>query len=240
MNRLMKLIFGLSLTLVAAGCDQNKTPKTDTEKYSYALGYQFAKNLKQQSVEFDVAALRQGVKDVAGGKESQVSDQEAQAVMQKMYETRNAKMKAEGEVNLKKSQEWLATNKDKEGVKTTQSGLQYKVLTEGSGGKAKEGNTVKVHYKGTLVDGTEFDSSYKRNEPIEFPVQKGALIDGWIEGLQLMNKGSKFAFYIPPELAYGERPRPSIPANSALVFEVELLDISEGGKGGKGLPKKGH
>ena len=240
MNRLMKLSLGLSLAAVTVGCEQNKAPKTDTEKYSYALGYQFAKNLKQQSVDFDVASLRQGVKDVAAGKESQVSDQEAQSVMQKMYESRNTKMKAEGETNLKKSQEWLAGNKDKEGVKVTQSGLQYKVLTEGSGAKAKEGNTVKVHYKGTLVDGTEFDSSYKRNEPIEFPVQKGALIDGWIEGLQLMSKGAKYAFYIPPELAYGDRPRPSIPANSALLFEVELLDISEGAKDGKALPKKGH
>lgn len=238
MNRAMKLALALTLATTVVACDQNKTPKSDTEKYSYALGYQFAKNLKQQSVDFDVNALRQGIKDVHGGKESQVSDQEAQTVMQKMYEGRNAKMKVEGEANLKKSQDWLAANKDKEGVKVTPTGLQYKVLTEGSGAKPKEGQTVKVHYKGTLTDGTEFDSSYKRNEPIEFPLQKGALIDGWIEGLQLMTKGAKYQFFIPAELAYGDRARPSIPANSALVFEVELLDVTEG-KAPAAAPKKG-
>lgn len=219
-----------ALVATLTGCDKltEKTPKTDVEKYSYALGYQFGKNLKQQNVEYDVAALRRGLKDMAEGKESLITEQEAQAVMQKMYESRNTKMKEEGEANLKKSQDYLASNKSKEGVKVTDSGLQYKVLTQGSGDKAKLGAVVKVHYKGTLIDGTEFDSSYKRNEPIEFPLEKGALIEGWIEGLQLMNPGSKFEFVIPSELAYGDRPRPSIPANSALVFEVELIEVKAG------------
>lgn len=232
---------GLAISMVAlsvVGCDGNKTPKTDKEKYSYAIGYQFAKNLKQQNVDFDAGAMSKAIKDVAGNKEPSLNEQETQAVMQKMYEDRNSKMKEEGEANLKKGQDYLAANKDKEGVKTTETGLQYKVLSEGSGAKAKEGNTVVVHYKGTLIDGTEFDSSYKRNEPIEFPLRKGALIDGWIEGLQLMNKGAKYQFIIPPELAYGDRPRPSIPPNSVLVFEVELVDIKAEAKA-EGLPKKG-
>jgi FKBP-type peptidyl-prolyl cis-trans isomerase FkpA len=213
-------------TLVVMGlvaCEQSKTPKTDQEKYSYSIGYQFAKNLKQQNVDVDIASLKTAISDAQKGKESQVSDEEMQRVMQKMYEERSAKMNAEAGENIKKSKEWLEANKSKEGVKTTPSGLQYKMITEGSGPNPKDSDIVVVHYKGTLIDGTEFDSSYKRNQPAEFPLK--AVIPGWTEGLQLMKKGGKANFFIPPELAYGERGRPSIPANSALVFEVELIDI---------------
>jgi len=233
-----RIALAISMVIWGVGCDGGKTPKTDKEKYSYAIGYQFAKNLKSQSVDFDAGAMKRAIADVESGKEPALSEQETQAVMQKMYEERNNKMKQEGEANLKKGQEFLAANKDKEGVKTTPTGLQYKVVSEGSGAKAKEGDTVVVHYKGTLTDGTEFDSSYKRNEPIEFPLRKGALIDGWIEGLQLMNKGAKYQFFIPAELAYGDRGRPSIPPNSVLLFDVELVDIKSEAKSGD-LPKKG-
>jgi FKBP-type peptidyl-prolyl cis-trans isomerase len=212
-------VVGLGLT----GCEGSKTPKSDQEKYSYSIGYQFAKNLKQQNVTFDVASVKQAVADVAAGKDSQVDEQETQKVMQKMYEERSKKMKEEADTNKKKSDEWLAANKSKPDIKVTPSGLQYKVEREGEGAKPKDSEIVVVQYKGTLTDGTEFDSSYKRNQPAEFPLK--AVIPGWTEGLQLMSKGAKYHFYIPPELAYGERGRPSIPANSALIFEVELVDI---------------
>ena len=117
----------------------------------------------------------------------------------------------------------MAKNKDKGDVKTLESGLQYQVITAGDGAKPGENDTAKVHYKGTLIDGTEFDSSYKRDKPAEFPVK--AVIPGWTEALQLMKKGGKWKLWIPSELAYGERGRPSIPPNSVLIFEVELLDI---------------
>lgn len=230
----------LALVLVAAvgliSCEKTKTPKTDQEKYSYAIGYQFAKNLKQQSVDYDEASLKQAIGDVTKGKDSQVNDEEMQRVMQAMYEERSKKMNAEAGENLKKGQEWLAQNKTAEGVKTTESGLQYKVISEGDGPKPKESDVVVVHYRGTLIDGTEFDSSIKRNQPAEFPLK--AVIPGWTEGLQLMKKGAKYEFYIPSELAYGERGRPSIPANSVLKFEVELLDIKAGEAGAGASAKK--
>jgi FKBP-type peptidyl-prolyl cis-trans isomerase len=226
------------VVLGIVGCERSKTPNSDQEKYSYSIGYQFAKNLKQQNVEVDIASLKTAISDATAGKESQVKDDEMQRVMQKMYEERSAKMAAEGQDNLKKSKEWLEANKSKEGVKVTPSGLQYKIITEGEGAKPKDSDTVVVHYKGTLIDGTEFDSSYKRNQPAEFPLK--AVIPGWTEGLQLLKKGGKANLFIPPELAYGERGRPSIPANSALIFEVELLDIkATPAPGGEAKPKKG-
>lgn len=219
------------------GCEPTKKPKTDQEKYSYAIGYQFAKNLKSQSVDFDVASLKQAITDVSKGKESTITEEETQRVMQEMYKARSDKMNAEAGENLKKGQEWLAANKSKEGVKVTNSGLQYKVIKEGEGGKPKDSDVVVVHYRGTLIDGTEFDSSIKRNQPAEFPLK--AVIPGWTEGLQLMNKGAKYELYVPAELAYGERGRPGIPANSVLIFEVELLDMKANAGNEPPLPPTG-
>lgn len=212
------------IAVFSLSCERKKTSvKTDTEKYSYAIGYQFAKNLKGQSVEIDASALSLAVDDVIGDKEPRITEEQMQQAMQAMYEKRREKLKAEGEENLKKGKEFLEANKSKEGVKTTASGLQYKVIEEGQGAKPSAEDTVVVHYKGTLIDGTEFDSSYSRNQPAEFPVK--AVIPGWTEALQLMKKGSKYELFIPSELAYGERGRPSIPPHSVLVFQVELLDI---------------
>ncbi len=225
MNRAWAIGITLLMTLGLMSCDRPKTPKSDKEKYSYAIGYQFAKNLKQQNVEYDIDSLKQAIRDVNTDKPSQVDDAEMQRVMQAMYEERSKKMNAESGDNLKKSQEWLEANKKKEGVKVTPSGLQYKVVSEGEGAMPKDSQVVVVHYKGTLLDGSEFDSSIKRGQPAEFPLK--AVIPGWTEGLQLMKKGGKYEFYIAPELAYGERGRPSIPANSALIFEVELIDIKD-------------
>lgn len=228
MKKLPLLVIASTLTGLMA-CEQKKTTvKTDTEKYSYAIGYQFAKNLKGQNVEIDSGALALAVEDVISNKEARLKEEEMQTAMQKMYESRQEKMKAEGEENKKKGQEFLAQNEKKEGVKVTASGLQYKVLTEGEGDKPSSTDTVVVHYKGTLTDGTQFDSSYDRNEPAEFPVDR--VIPGWTEALQLMKKGAKYQLFIPSELAYGERGRPSIPANSVLLFDVELIDIKKPAK----------
>ncbi|MCB0411370.1 MAG: FKBP-type peptidyl-prolyl cis-trans isomerase [Bdellovibrionales bacterium] len=212
------------------GCERKKTSlKTDEEKYSYAIGYQFAKNLKGQSVDIDAQSLTLAVDDVIANKDPRIPEEEMQKAMQTMYEKRREKVKAEGEANLEKGKKFLEENKGKEGVKVTASGLQYKVIKEGEGKKPKDSDIVKVHYKGTLIDGTEFDSSYARNEPAEFPVK--AVIPGWTEALQMMKEGSKYQLFIPTELAYGERGRPSIPPNSVLVFEVELLEVKPEAKG---------
>ena len=132
-------------------------------------------------------------------------------------------MTAAGE-NQKAGTDYLTANKDKEGIKTTESGLQYKVESEGDGPQPAEDSVVTVHYKGTLIDGKEFDSSYGRGQPATFPV--GGVIPGWQEALKMMKKGAKWKLFIPPELAYKDRARPGIPANSVLVFDVELLDIT--------------
>jgi FKBP-type peptidyl-prolyl cis-trans isomerase FkpA len=198
-------------------------PKTDKDKISYTIGVQFGKNLKAQDVKVDSKMLGQGVADAMNGK-PQMTDEEMQATMMKMNEERQKEQAAEGEKNKKIADEFLAKHKTAApDIKSTPSGLQYKMITEGTGPAPKETDTVSVHYKGTLLDGTEFDSSYKRNQPAEFPLK--GVIPGWTEALQLMKKGGKATLWIPPQLAYGDRSRPGIPANSVLVFDVELLDV---------------
>jgi FKBP-type peptidyl-prolyl cis-trans isomerase len=140
------------------------------------------------------------------------------------------KQTATAEKNGAEAEKFLAANKTKEGVKTTESGLQYKVLKEGSGAQPKSSDTVTVNYRGTLPDGTEFDSSYKRGQPASFPVS--GVIKGWTEALQLMKVGSKLQLFIPASLAYGEQGRPGIPPNSLLIFEVELMDVKSPQAGG--------
>ncbi len=222
------LVITSLLAVFSVSCNKKTSVKTDIEKYSYSIGYQFAKNLQGQSVDIDSQALSLAVEDVIGKKDPRITEEEMQKAMQAMYESRREKMKVEGEANLKKGKDFLEANKTKEGVKTTASGLQYKVTAEGSGPKPSADDVVVVHYKGTLTDGTEFDSSYSRNQPAEFPVK--AVIPGWTEALQLMSKGAKYELYIPSELAYGERGRPSIPPHSVLVFQVELLEIKKEAK----------
>jgi len=222
MKKTLALALVAAATLVLPACNETKID-SEEKKYSYAIGFQFAQNLKGQKVKVDSKALALAVEDVLADKKPKISEQEMQTAMQKMYENRRENMKAEAEKNKKSGDDFLAKNKGESDVKTLESGLQYKVIEAGKGNKPKENDTVKVHYKGTLIDGTEFDSSYKRNKPAEFPVK--AVIPGWTEALQLMKTGAKWKLFIPSELAYGERGRPSIPPNSVLIFEVELLDI---------------
>ena len=201
--------------------------ETEEQKLGYIIGMDIGKSLKQQGTIVDLGALIDAITATYKGEELAMTDEEAAAVrqvyVQQRQEAAHAETATAGQENLVAGQQFLAENKSKEGVQTTDSGLQYKVLTMGEGAKPAATDTVKVHYSGKLLDGTEFDSSYARNEPISFALNR--VIAGWTEGMQLMPIGSKFEFYIAPELAYGEGGGGPIPPNSTLIFEVELLDI---------------
>jgi FKBP-type peptidyl-prolyl cis-trans isomerase FklB len=205
------------------------TLKTPKEKASYAIGMNIGKNLKRDSVEVDPAVLYRALKDAYVGNNLLLTDEEAKAALTALEaEVRakeDAKLKAAAVENKKTGEAFLAANKTKEGVVTLPSGLQYKIIKEGTGPKPTAEDTVLCHYRGTLVDNTEFDSSYKRGEPLKIPV--GGVIKGWTEAIQLMPVGSKWQLYIPSDLAYGERGAPGSPIgpNSALVFDVELISI---------------
>ena len=185
-------------------------------------------NLHRQQVPVDPAILARGLKDALAGGKTLLTDEEAQAaimeVQKGMQEKMQAKMKEEGEANKKTGEAFLAANKSKEGVVTLPSGLQYKILKEGTGPQPTSSDTVECNYAGTLVDGKEFDSSSKHGGPATFPV--GGVIKGWTEALQLMPVGSKWQLFIPPDLAYGERGAGSdIGPDETLIFDVELLSI---------------
>jgi FKBP-type peptidyl-prolyl cis-trans isomerase FklB len=206
------------------------TLKTQKDKVSYALGMNLGTNLRKQSVEADPALVLRGLKDALAGGKLLLTDDEARAALTQLQtEVRNKQqeqIKIAGEINKKASAEFLSANKTKEGVVSLPSGLQYKILTEGTGPKPSATDTVSCNYRGTLLDGTEFDSSYKRGQPASFPVT--GVIKGWTEALQLMPVGSKWQLFIPSELAYGERgadPRSGIGPGATLIFEVELLSI---------------
>jgi FKBP-type peptidyl-prolyl cis-trans isomerase len=207
------------------GCMKSRTASvnSDKEKASYAIGQQLGKSMKAQGVEIDANALAHGISDVIENKKSLLSDQEMQQAMQKMNQALMEKQEKASKQILEANAKYLEENKKKNGIKATASGLQYEILKEGTGGIPKETDTVRVHYRGTLIDGSEFDSSYKREAPLEFPVAR--VIKGWTEALKMMKVGSKWKLYVPSELAYGAREHPGIPANSVLLFEVELLGI---------------
>jgi FKBP-type peptidyl-prolyl cis-trans isomerase FkpA/FKBP-type peptidyl-prolyl cis-trans isomerase FklB len=217
--------------LIAVGC--TKKLDTDLKKSSYAIGQQIGTNMKQQNIDIDADVMAMAMKDAIKG-DSKLTKEETQQAMTKLQESAMKKQTELAEENKKKGTEFLEKNKSAEGVKTTASGLQYIVMTEGTGKLPTKSDTVKAHYKGTLMDGTQFDSSYERGQPAEFPVQ--GVIPGWSEALQLMKVGSKYKLFIPPELAYGASGRPGIPANSVLIFEVELLDIVKGAGAGNAAP----
>ena len=202
---------------------------TQKAKFSYALGMNLGESLHRQSVDVDPNILAQGLKDALTGVKARMTDEQARAtltevqndVRKKMQE----KMQAQGEANKKEGTAFLAANKAKEGVVTLPSGLEYKVLKAGSGPKPTTADTVVCNYRGTLVNGTEFDSSQKHGQPATFPVS--GVIKGWTEALQLMPVGSKWQLYIPSELAYGPQAPPEIGPNATLIFDVELLSIQE-------------
>lgn len=208
------------------------TLKTQKDKVSYALGANLGMNLHKQSVEVDTAIVLRGLKDaLAGGKLLLTDDESRAALTQLQTDLRNKqmeKMKEAANLNKKAGADFLEANKAKESVVTLPSGLQYKILTAGTGPKPTAADTVSCNYRGTLLDGTEFDSSYKRGHPVSFPVT--GVIKGWTEALQLMPVGSKWQLFIPSDLAYGDRggdPRSGIGPGATLIFDVELLSIEE-------------
>ena len=226
MRRIMCLLLIMIFTVTAAYAED--ALKTDKEKLGYAIGMNIGMNMKKQNVDADPEQIAAGLKSSFKGEETLLSEQEMgqllAAYQQEMQMKQMAEAAAAAAENTAKAEAFLKENGAKEGVETLPSGLQYKVITEGTGSSPKAESKVEVHYKGTLVDGTEFDSSYKRGEPASFPV--GGVIPGWTEALQLMKEGSKWELAIPPALAYGERGAPPvIPPNAALVFEVELLKV---------------
>jgi FKBP-type peptidyl-prolyl cis-trans isomerase FklB len=204
--------------------------KTDKEKQSYAMGMNLGMGLHKQGMTLDTALVARGMKDAMAGGKTALTEEEARAAIQQLQGTlrQNAEAKAHeaGAANRKAGEEFLAANKGKDGVQTLPSGLEYKILTQGNGPRPTATDTVTCNYRGTLIDGKEFDSSYKRGQPATFAVS--GVIKGWTEALQLMPVGSKWQLFIPADLAYGDRsPSPDIQPGDTLIFEVELLSIGE-------------
>jgi FKBP-type peptidyl-prolyl cis-trans isomerase FklB len=222
-----KLKLDGSISSIKAEVTEKAEPQIDMAKVSYIIGTQLAQNFMRQGIEINIDSFMTGLKDTLAGKESALSTEETQKIMtafqQHLREKQAAELAKQAAKNLAEGQAFLEANKTKEGIHVLPSGLQYKIITEGTGPIPTLKDKVRTNYRGTLIDGTEFDSSYKRNKPVEFPVT--GVIKGWTEALQLMKVGSKWELYIPPNLAYGERGRPGIPPNATLIFEIELLDI---------------
>ena len=217
----------------SASTDKAGDFENEKQRRSYALGMDIGNSLKELPVDIQVDALSEGVSDVVSGGKTKLSQDELDAVMQsfvkEMEAAQQKKASEQAENNLEKGQKFLAENKTKDGVKTTDSGLQYKVIEEGDGPSPSADDSVTVHYTGKLIDGTVFDSSRERGEPVTFPVD--AVIPGWTEALQLMKQGAKYELYIPADLAYGERGAGAqIGPNETLIFDVELLKVGAGDK----------
>jgi FKBP-type peptidyl-prolyl cis-trans isomerase FkpA len=220
----------LAAGLAAVSVAGAQAPQTDKEKVSYMVGMDVGGSLYQIRDEIDIDTLARAIADILADRDPAMSQEEAlevrQAFMQRLQSEREAEQRQAGEANKAAGEAFLAENKSKPGVMTTDSGLQYQVVSEGSGRKPTESDTVKVHYTGTLIDGTKFDSSYDRGQPATFPLN--GVIPGWTEGLQLMSEGSKYKLFIPSGLAYGEGGTPGpIGPNATLVFDVELIEIVE-------------
>lgn len=231
LSRIVLAVAALTLAVAPAALAEDPAQTTqlaeppavvDNAKLSYAFGQQFGESLKGAGIDkasVDPAQLLQGLSDFLEGKQTMGADERQQIIRGALMAARDNMSKG----NIEAGKKFLEENAKKEGVKTTASGLQYKVITEGTGEKPTKDSNVKVHYTGTLIDGTKFDSSVDRGEPAEFGLSQ--VIPGWTEGLQLMTPGSKYQLFIPAELAYGENSRAPIPPNSVLIFDVELLEI---------------
>lgn len=229
----MKFLSLVAIVLLVASCNKNgatqKPISTELDSVSYAIGMDVAKNVKSSFDDFDTELFIQGFNNVTDSTDILLEETKAQQVVRTYFQNKQkadaAKSQEEAINNKADGEKFLAENKTKDGVQTTESGLQYIVLKEGTGAKPTTASKVKVHYHGTLIDGTVFDSSVDRGEPTEFGVTQ--VIKGWTEGLQLMKEGAKYKFFIPSDIAYGANPRPggAIKANSALIFDVELLEV---------------
>jgi FKBP-type peptidyl-prolyl cis-trans isomerase FklB len=215
----------LMFSLCSAAAWAEAEIKTEKQKLSYALGAYFSQGISQQGVDMDLPAFLQAIEDVLSNAQLKLSEDEIQAVLTQYQEKLANERNASASNNKAAGEKFLAENKNKEGVVTLPNGMQYKIIKEGTGPKPKSDSTVNVHYHGTLINGTVFDSSYERGEPITLSLTQ--VIKGWQEALPLMSVGSKYQFYIPPDLAYGERGAGnSIGPNETLIFDIELLGIN--------------
>ena len=225
-------IFFAAVLLASTGFAQQTTLlKDDKDKVSYSIGLDIGTTFKKQSMDINTDVLMAGIKDALSGAKPLLNEDQVKETMsafsKSMVEKQTAASKEAAAKNTAAGEKFLAENKSKEGVKATPSGLQYKVLREGSGAPPKETDTVVTQYRGTLINGTEFDSSYKRNEPTTFPVNR--VIKGWTEALLMMKPGAKYQLFIPANLAYGERGAgQDIGPNETLIFEIELLSVKPG------------
>ncbi|WP_026352770.1 FKBP-type peptidyl-prolyl cis-trans isomerase [Solimonas variicoloris] len=237
-NSLRMLALSVAAAALIAGCAKkddkaaagNAALETDAQKFGYAIGVDLGKSLQPVKEDVDLAALKAGLDDAFAGTAPKMDDAAREeiknTVAKKMQERQLKQREEQATKNKDEGQKFLEENGKRDGVKTTASGLQYEVITEGKGAHPKATDTVTVHYKGTLINGEEFDSSYSRGQPVSFPL--GNVIPGWTEGVQLMTPGSKYKFYIPSDLAYGERGAGvKIGPNQVLIFEVELLSVGE-------------
>src|ERR1051325_8307030 len=223
MKRFIVIVSASLLAFPLFGQDKSPQLKDTKDKVSYSIGMQIGFNLGRQKVNINPDVLAAGIKDAIAGKPQLTPDQ-VKDIMAQFEKDMDQKQKQLGEKNKTDGAKFLEDNKKKPGVKTTASGLQYKVEKEGTGPTPKATDMVTVNYRGTLIDGTEFDSSYKRGQPATFPVN--GVIKGWTEALQLMKQGAKYQLFIPASLAYGERAMgPDIGPNSTLIFDVELVDV---------------
>ena len=238
MNHTPRILAAALVALLAAACapkdgaSGTSSLSTEQEKFGYAIGVDIGKSLSQAQVkdDLDVVALVDGIEEALAGKEPRLDDETREKVKMEMsrrvQERQQAERTAKAAAAKEAGEKFLAENGKRDGVKTTASGLQYEIVTEGAGATPTAADKVTVHYKGTLIDGTEFDSSYSRGQPVTFPLAN--VIPGWTEGLQLVKAGGKAKLYIPSTLAYGERGAgPKIGPNETLVFEVELLGVEK-------------
>ncbi|PCJ14694.1 MAG: peptidylprolyl isomerase [Gammaproteobacteria bacterium] len=228
-----------SLVIVAAGMGANLVVademalelNTEQEKISYSIGYDFGVKISQGLEDLTFEVFLKAVEDAYRGKQSLISKQEMASVIEeyrrKKIEEKRAEAAQIGERNQTEEKEFLAANAKKDGVLVTDSGLQYRIVSAGTGERPKSTDTVEVHYRGELINGQEFDSSYSRGQTTEFPVTR--VIPGWTEALQLMKVGAKWELFIPAKLAYGERGQGAITPNSLLIFTIELVDIKSKG-----------
>jgi len=235
MSLFKKATVATSLLLASASLSvaQDSQPATEAAvdpaeevgtQLNYVLGYQIGEQLTQLGMDYKTKDFQEGLQAGLGGEEMKLTDQQMMQLQQSVQQMVQAKQAKAGEENKLAAAAYLAENKNRPGVQETESGLQYVVEEEGEGESPTASSDVVVHYSGTLLDGTEFDSSYSRGEPAEF--NAGRVIPGWTEGLQLMKPGAKYKFFIPPELAYGPQGSPPrIEPNSALIFEVELIEV---------------
>jgi FKBP-type peptidyl-prolyl cis-trans isomerase FklB len=224
----------LGIVVLFSVCHAGDKPdlKDLKDKESYSLGYQFGQSLKAQGVDIDLDIYAAGIRDSLGGREPRMSPEEIRATVanlrQRVAGVQQKALKEQADKNYRDGEDFLVENARKEGVKSLPSGLQYKVLRAGSGRAPKAADTVTVHYRGTFINGTEFDSSITRGQPQTFKAD--GVIPGWTEALQLMQEGDKWQIFVPANLAYGEKGAPPrIPPNSALIFEVELISVQQSG-----------